>query len=261
MIRSKLKEGNIGNTHGQFRFRGTTNTRIEALSDGVFAIATALLIISSSIPETFDQLLVFLDDLVPFAICITMLILIWFQHYLFFIRYGFKDAKIVAINTLLLFLILFYVYPLKFLFKVLYEMFPALFSGNQEKLNYLFIEVMPIADAPTLMVIYGIGAMGIFLTLTLMYWMAYKRRASLDLNEIEIFDTIASMRSNLLMGLIPAISVLVSLFRIFGSLSFTISGMIYMSYAFIMPTFGIFAERKRNKILQNETEPDNQTTE
>ena len=36
--------------------RGLDNTRIEALSDGVFALAIALLLISSEVPSTFDEL-------------------------------------------------------------------------------------------------------------------------------------------------------------------------------------------------------------
>ena len=94
------------------RLRGEGGTRIEALSDGVFAIAIALLLISTDIPETFAELREFMYDFVPFGGTIAILMVIWYQHYTFFLRYGLQDIKTVTINTVLLFLILFYVYPL-----------------------------------------------------------------------------------------------------------------------------------------------------
>lgn len=254
MFRKKIKEQTI-NRPTHFRFRGTDNTRIEALSDGVFAIATALLVISSSMPETFNDLLKFLEDLIPFAVCMTMLMLIWYQHYVFFIRYGFKDAKIVAINTLLLFLILFYVYPLKFLFKLLYQMFPAMMSGDQEKLNHLFTKIMPSNEAPVLMSIYGFGAAAIFFTLTWMYFIAWKRRNQLELTKLEAFQTKSSMVSNLLMGLVPMVSFVISISVSDSITAFSYSGMVYMIYPILMPVFGYISWSQQEKLLtkiQNE---------
>lgn len=248
MFRKSLKEKTI-NANDTFRFRGVDNTRIEALSDGVFAIATALLIISSTIPETYDQLMVFVGDLVPFAICMVLLMVIWYQHYLFFIRYGFKDSKIVAVNTLLLFLILFYVYPLKFLFKLLFDMWNSGITGDREKFNLLFTEVIRVENTPNLMMIYGIGAAGIFLTLAWMYWIAYQRKYSLKLTKIETFDTYASMMANFIMAIIPIGSILVSQMVENPRNAFTFSGMFYMIYPLVMIPFGKVFEKKRNNLL------------
>lgn len=248
MVRSALKEKTLNQSKSSFRFRGVDNTRVEALSDGVFAIATALLVISSSIPETYTELLKFLHDLVPFAICMALLMLIWYQHYVFFIRYGFKDAKIVAVNTLLLFLILFYIYPLKFLMQLLYDMFVALFRGDANKLEYLFTEVIPMKDTPELMVIYGLGAASVFFILAVMYFIAYKRRESLEMNVVETQLTKYSMSANLLMGLVPLLSGLFCLLPINPSSAFTIGGMMYMLYPVIMVPFGIKNRKSMSKL-------------
>ena len=40
---------------------------------------------------------------------------IWHQHNLFFRRYGLQDAWTTFLNCVLLFVVLFYVFPLKFL--------------------------------------------------------------------------------------------------------------------------------------------------
>ena len=75
-----------------FTLRGMEHTRIEGLSDGVFAIAVALLLITTDVPEKFSELKLFLKDFIPFGITIVLLMVIWYQHYTFFIRYGLRDA-------------------------------------------------------------------------------------------------------------------------------------------------------------------------
>ena len=231
-----------------FRFRGVDNTRVEALSDGVFAIATALLVISTSIPETYAELLHFLKDLVPFALCMALLMLIWFQHYVFFIRYGFKDAKIVAVNTLLLFLILFYIYPLKFLMQLLYDMFAAMFTKNWDAFNHIFTNVILMEDTPSLMVIYGLGASSIFFTLAIMYLIAYRRSGELDLSIKEKMMTKISMHANLLMGAIPLVSSLFCLLPMNPNTAFTVGGFIYWTYPIVMIPFSIRNRKLLSKI-------------
>lgn len=200
-------------------------------------------------PKTFADLLVFLDDLIPFAACMALLMLIWYQHYVFFIRYGFKDAKIVAINTLLLFLILFYIYPLKFLFKILYQLFPALITSDQDVITHLFTTVMPFKEAPVLTMIYGFGATAIFFTLTWMYYIAWRRSEKLELSESETFDTKMSMIHNFLKGIIPAISFFVSFIGSNPITSFSNAGMVYWAYLPLMLAFRYFSNKKRAKLL------------
>jgi len=145
MVRDRLKKGtNARSSH--FKLRGMEHTRIEGLSDGVFAIAIALLLISADVPQKFSELKIFLKDFVPFGATIVLLMVIWYQHYIFFIRYGLRDATIVSLNTLVLFLILFYVYPLKFLFKTLFTLFSGIITQDTESLEILFTETMPVAD-------------------------------------------------------------------------------------------------------------------
>jgi len=249
MIRKHLKSRKLSDS--EFQFRCLDNTRIEALSDGVFALAIALLLISSEVPNTFAELRAFLKNFFPFAATISILTLIWFQHYVFFIRYGLKDAMIVSINTLLLFLVLFFVYPLKFLFQVLFDLFSALILKDQEALNVLFSEVIRANDAPTLMMIYGAGSALVFLTMAWMYYIALKRKDFLQLTPIEVFDTRSNIFTNLCMASIPFVSSLIAYFGIGGggSLTFSIAGMFYMSYIVVMPLYGYLRGRSRKRFL------------
>lgn len=216
MVRQSLK-AKESTFRSAFRLRGLDNTRIEALSDGVFALAIAMLIISTSIPNTFDELLLFLADLIPFAVCVTLLMVIWYQHYIFFARYGLKDANTVAIITILLLLVLFYVYPLKFLFQILVKLFFYVFSGNQEEIKQIFEQVIPFDETPQLMVIYGVGAGMIFLVMAWLYVNSYRRRSVLELNEIERFDTRNGIYTNLIMAGIPLLSAFIAGLKLGGS--------------------------------------------
>jgi uncharacterized membrane protein len=102
-----------------FRNRGGEITRLEALSDGTFAFSITLLVVSLEVPSTFDELMVSMRGFAAFAICFASLVWIWFQHTRFFRKYGLQDAFTVTLNGLLLFVVLFYVYPLKFLWTML----------------------------------------------------------------------------------------------------------------------------------------------
>ena len=118
MIREGLKKHYIG-MNKEFRYRGEEPGRIENFSDAVFALAITLLLISTSPPSSFEQIKRFVYDLIPFFICIILIIVIWHEHYVFFFRYGLRNGKIILLNTLFLSLVLFYVYPLKFLTKLI----------------------------------------------------------------------------------------------------------------------------------------------
>jgi uncharacterized membrane protein len=256
MLRGSFKKNYIG-MNKEFRYRGEEATRIETLSDAGFALAIGLLLISTSPPTNFKQLLVFTRDLIPFALCITLIMLVWFEHFIFFIRYGFRNARIVFLNTLLLFIILFYVYPLKFLAKLLVNIYASLFSnlfGIENQMSEVFKDVISLDGMPHLMIIYGLGASSIFIVLMLMYRYALKRADELELNEIEKFDTRSSVRANFLMASVPLFSVLLAMLIPNSMAAGTISGFAYFLYFPVMLIFGKRVDRKRKILLERLTE-------
>jgi hypothetical protein len=58
---------------------------------------------------------------VSFGVCFAPLFLIWDNQNIFFKRFGLVDAYTTAINGILLFVVLTYTYPLKFLFTLVFS--------------------------------------------------------------------------------------------------------------------------------------------
>jgi len=221
MIRQHLAGHVAGESN--FRWRGGEITRLEGFSDAVFAFAVTLLVVSLEVPRNFHELMEVMRGFLAFGVCFALLALTWFNHCRFFRRYGLQDAWVTVLNCVLLFFVLFYVYPLKFLFF-------AMFSPTQG---------IESEDARKLFVIYGSGYSAIFLTFALLYWHAWRKRDELDLDEVERLRTRRSLIDHLAMvgvGLISALLAWVLPSRLVGlagwfyfviSLYFTVSGTIF----------------------------------
>ncbi len=155
-----------------FRLRGTASSRIDGFSDVVFGFALTLLVLSSEVPHTYDQFhQVILLGLLPFAICFAIFFSVWHAHYRFFRRYGVHDNATIWINSVLLFTVMIYVYPLKFLFTIAIGDASHVFSSPYQ--------------VRELMVVYGAGWAAIYLCLAALYWNAWRQRRPLDLSPLE----------------------------------------------------------------------------
>jgi hypothetical protein len=99
-----------------FRYRAHEVTRLEAFSDVIFGFALSLIVVSLEAPKTYGELMETMRGILPFGFCFLIFIGLWLQHHEFFRRYALQDKTTVVLNIALLFVILFYVYPLKFMF-------------------------------------------------------------------------------------------------------------------------------------------------
>ncbi len=184
MLRGHAAAKEIG-AERDFRWRGAEISRVEGLSDAVFAFAVTLLVVSLEVPRTFNDLLVTMRGFAAFAICFALLMQVWYAHYRFFRRYGLQDRATVALNALLLFLVLFYVYPLKFLFTLLVD----------QMLGVTRTGTIREAQVPLLMAIYGAGFLAVQLVFALLYAHAYRQRGALALDAREVAVTRGSLRA------------------------------------------------------------------
>lgn len=199
------------------RWRGHEVSRIEGFSDTVFAFALTLLVVSLEVPHTFHELVGVMQGFLPFACSFALLIWIWHQHNLFFRRYGMQDALTATINAVILFVVLFYVYPLKFVFTTMFGGL-GLVTIPDPELNQHSVRLM--------FVIYGLGFVVLFTLFALLYWHAYRHRTALNLTELEAFDAQAAIREHLVsvtVGLCAIVAAMVLPGRSAG-----MAGVVYM---------------------------------
>jgi len=97
-----------------------------------------------------------------------------------------------------------------------------------------------------LMIIFGVGYVAVFGVFALLYWRAYRKRAELELTELEAFDTRTDIRESLLNVSIGLVSLA---FAILGGGRWAgISGMIYMLTPVVMTVHGTWNGRRRRKL-------------
>lgn len=238
-----IRESLSANLNNEFRLRGKEPGRIETFSDAVFALAITLLLISTTPPTNFTQIKRFLFDLIPFVMCIALIIYIWYEHFTFFVRYGLRNGPVIILNTCFLVIVLFFVYPLKFLTRLFLVVIAIIFDIDWLKAE--FTGTIGPGDMGALMIIYGLGAALIYLVLALMYRYALSKQEKLELSPLEVFDTKSSMIVNLLNASVPLVSVFMAIIFYRYKHVGAIAGFTYFLYGPVMSIYGSRASKRR----------------
>jgi uncharacterized membrane protein len=186
-------------------------SRLEGFSDTVFGFALTLLVVSLETPRTNEALWDLVSGLVPFALMFAMVCWIWYEHNVFFRRYGLQDPFTVFLNSVLLFVVLFYVYPLKFLTLSL----AGEFAGRNS---------MQGVDSQLLMLLYSTGVLTIFVTFVLLHRHAWRKRAVLGLDEADLIRLRFSTRAH---GISAGLAVLSIAVALIGPRYAPAAGMLY----------------------------------
>jgi hypothetical protein len=245
MIREKLIDKKIGDNK-KFRWRSHEVSRTEGLSDAVFGFAITLLVVSLEVPRTYSELMQTMRGFGAFAISFTLLFIVWYNQYKFFRRYGLQDNATLVLNGVLLFVVLFYIYPLKFVFTLMVNMFTGgggdfvLPNGNVEHM------ITNADQMAKLMLIFGAGYVAVFGVFCLLYWHAYRQRDALDLNQLEVFDTRVDIQESSLNVAIGTLSILVA--AIGGGRLSAFAGFTYMLCPIVLTLHGTMMGRRRRKI-------------
>ena len=129
-------------------------------------------------PSTVLELEQVLLGFVPFTLSFGALIFIWSVHRAFFRRFPLGDRLTVALNSCLLFVALFYVYPLKFLARGLATMLFGRGIGGGGG-------VASFAELGKLFAWYGAGFAAIFLFVALLYLHGARQAEGLGLSLLE----------------------------------------------------------------------------
>jgi uncharacterized membrane protein len=169
-----------------FRWRGAHVSRVEGFTDAVFAFAVTLLVVALEVPHTYEGLLDVVRGLPAFIICFAILMTFWNAHFRYHRRYGLEDVFTRIMTMAILVLVLFFVYPLKFLFTMITVGVFGLDMHDPPHLETL-------AQSDVLYMIYGFGFAGVWGLYVALYWHALRKREQLQLTPIELVQTRASL--------------------------------------------------------------------
>ena len=219
-------------------YRGETASRLDSLTDAVFGIAITLLIFNLANPNSFQDILTFTKTLPAFLISISFIILIWNEHLRFSEIYTLNDTRLTVLNTIFIALVIFYVYPLRFL---------TLFLTNFFFHTEISVNIQG-DQVPDLMIYYGFAAFALYFVLYLFYSRALNLKKELNLNDYEAFYTLSQKTRLLIMFSVPLVSILLIL--ILNAFSFiwasVVGGMAYCLYTpLIMIWYNKFKNRSK----------------
>lgn len=219
VIRRTLLKNRTSGEAG-FHWRGHEVTRLEGFTDAVFAFAVTLLVVSLEVPKTYPELIAAMRGFPAFGICFALLAVVWYEHYRYFRRYGLENAVAVILNCALLFCVLLYVYPLKFMFTA--AIGEATFSEREVR---------------TLFTIFSSGFTAIFGVFWLLYRYAWSCRKELELTPLEQLRTRRSMMDESSMVLLGIFSILLT--QLGPSSAVSMTPLIY----FAIPVYHTLAGR------------------
>lgn len=145
-------------------------TRLDAFSVAVFGFALTLLVVALEMPDSFADLAAAMRGFVAFAASFAVLYWLWYEHQRFFRRHPLADGVTIVLNARLLFVVLFHVYPLKFMATFLANNLLGMGGGAAR---------VSLDESRLLLVIYGLGFASVFAIFGLMCRHAGRQAAAL----------------------------------------------------------------------------------
>jgi uncharacterized membrane protein len=221
-------------------------TRLQGFSDAVFALSATLLVVTLEVPDSYEALLDSVAGFPAFALAFAAIISLWYEHRRFFNEYPLVDDITLVLNSLLLFVVLLYVYPLKLLSLVIAEHFlgaaPDVTIGMGE------------AETRGLYLIFGAAIFAVTAVFALLHLRAWRLREQLGLNELDRYEL--RVRAMILGG-VAAIAGLSMLLAALGlGLSWGLPFLVYLLSPVLYAIEARFVEEHRRQVETAMQEPD-----
>lgn len=230
---------------GEYRLRGLEMTRTETFTDAAFAFAVTLLVVSiDEIPTNYDELVDALGGIPAFAFSFALLLNFWVGHWKWSRRFGLEDWPSVLLSLLLVFLILCYVYPLKFLS----SLFMHWISGGRMSGSAM---LRSADELHSIFAIYGAGFVLLCLVIAALNAHALRIGDRLRLDPVERISTRSEIGVWLILAAVGAISVLMALFM--PVTRFMSPGWVYGLLWPIMHVYGVVSGRRIEAVKKSMT--------
>ena len=140
-----------------------SKNRLESVSDAVFAFAATLMVVNIGANTTITSFKEEIPNFISFAVSFFVMMAIWKIHYNYFRRTDFIDNWTITFNMVLLFTVLFYIFPIRSL----------IITGTGTRISF--------DDLSGIFQMYSLGFLLIFLCFTLLYLRASKKTDNLKL--------------------------------------------------------------------------------
>lgn len=183
--------------------------RLESVSDGVFAFAATLMVVNIGINTSINSFTEELPNFISFAVSFFVMMAIWKVHYNFFRRTNYIDNWIISLNMILLFTVLFYIFPIRSLLNT---------GMGGEKIS--------IDNFSNIFQLYSIGFTLIFTCFLFLYLRAFKKDTENGKNLKLLFYS----RHFLIFVIVGVVSFMLAKFKV--GLLFGVPGFVY---AFLGP--------------------------
>ncbi len=230
-------------TQGVFRLRGMDMTRLETFTDAAFAFALTLLVISLEPPMSTAALQATLREIPTFIVSGSLLMMFWWGHREWSRRYGLDDGVTVLLSCALVFAVLVYVVPLRFLFGMLFawlgEMTGLPIGSTATRLG-------GPEDISTMFAVYGFGFVAMAGALVLLYLHAWRRRAYLQLSPAESFETLSEVGVWGILAASGAVSAGLAL--ALPPSAAALPGWVYMVLPVVTPLYAHRRNRRRDQL-------------
>lgn len=228
----------------KFHYRGKEIFRIEALSDAVFAFSVSLLVASLEVPQTFAELKIITKGAIPFFLTVTLVFLFWYQQYIFFRRYGLNDLNTILLNLAYLAVVIFYIYPLKFLFSLLISSWCGidLFAKANEK----GLVVLSTEEFPQLIILFSIGYFLIWFIIYLLHRHVLRLAKTFTFSQFEKLLTQKEVRGALWNSLVGLFALTFAFFNLE-----TLAGICYLLIPLVLIINHFIFKTKIRKSLKD----------
>jgi uncharacterized membrane protein len=228
---------------GVFRLRGLDMTRLETFTDAAFAFALTLLVISLEPPTSAVDLRAALREIPAFVVSGSLLMMFWWAHHEWSRRFGLEDGVTVVLTCVLVFTVLIYVVPLRFMFGLFFVWIAWLTGlpiGSPE------ISLDGPGDVNTMFAVYGFGFMSMAGSVVLLNLHAWRLRGRLELSPAEAFETLSEAGVWAILAATGALSALLAL--VLPASVVGLPGWAYMLLPVVMPLYASRMNARRERL-------------